>query len=66
MSDDRRLWILTLLERLNTARQAGNWELAATLDSELEEADRRRGWTRGGGFMRDTRVPPVIRHSAPK
>ena len=56
-------WMLILLERLNAARAAGNVELAAELDRQLDEADQRRGWTRGGGFQRDTRVREVRRTS---
>lgn len=52
---------LSLIARLNRARRDGDLELAAELDRELDEADRRQGWTRRGGFTRDDRVPPVRR-----
>lgn len=55
--------ILALLAELSAARRNGDQALVAELEVELDAADRRRGWTRSGGFTRDASAAPARRHS---
>lgn len=61
MTRDGKMEILCVLERLNLARIAGETELAADLDRELDALDRRLGYSRSRGFLRtdDQRVRPI-------